>query len=144
MNRYDPIMFTGLDRCGKTTTRKLFAEYTKQKFITWDRSFVDNLVFDEVFRIKPTEKVVQDMLFKYLIINPTIIYLKLDFKEANERTFNTEGFKYKISELKKCEKVFGKYLKKAEDYGIRVELVDCNDKTPKQIVKEIYGRLRRK
>ena len=40
----------------KTSTRKRFAELSGEKFITFDRSYIDNLVYDEVLRKKVFEK----------------------------------------------------------------------------------------
>lgn len=142
MKKYSTIMFIGMDRVGKDTVRKMFAEHTSQQFITFVRSFVDNFAYDEMFRTAPTDKEIKDVMSDYFHVNPILVYLKLDFDEINRRAFNTEQIVYDIKELKDIEALFGKYLGKAEIYGFRVHLINCNDKTPEQIVEEVYGRIK--
>lgn len=133
------IFFSGLDRCGKSITRKKFAEETNQKFITFERSFIDNVVYNEIFR---NDKL-SNREFGYLVTRMSlsgpiiIVYLILDFKEINRRAFQTERVTYKISELKSCKKLFDKYMKKTSKLGISLIKIDCNHKSVIEIVKEI-------
>jgi len=135
-NKYDIIMFTGLDRCGKSTTRKAFAEYTNQKFITFDRSFVDNFVFDEVFRGEPDFGEFIRVATKFAELRTTIVFLGLSYDEINKRTLATEKFEYDMVELKRVKEVYEKYLDAADDLGINIVVIDCNKKTTEQIIKE--------
>jgi len=142
-SKYDIIMFTGLDRAGKSTTRKAFAEYTNQKFITWDRSFVDNFVFDEVFREKPDIGEFLRIATKFAELRTTIVFLGLSYDEINKRTLATENFEYDMVELKRVKEVYEKYLDIADELGIGIVVVDCNEKTTEQIIKETCEELDR-
>lgn len=137
------IFFTGLDRCGKTTTRKMFAENTNQRFITFDRSPIDNLVYNEMFRDdKFNESTLKKYLNRFLSMgNVYIVRLLLDIKEINKRAKKTEGIKYDVIELVQCSQLFDKYLCIAKNQGFNIIEIECNGKTVKKIVEEVISKI---
>ena len=144
MDKFTPIIFfTGLDRCGKSSTRKEFSLVTEQKYFTFDRSFVDNIVYGEIFRkIVLDEMTLESVMKRFSLLgNIYIVRLVLDFEEINKRAKETEGIGYSINELDECSKLFDKYLDIAQLYGIEVVTIDCNKKNIEKIVKEVVYKI---
>lgn len=138
------IFFSGLDRTGKSTARKLFSTETNQEFITFDRSPIDNCVYNEMFRKDVFSPEDLELYVKRIanLGNVYIIYLTLDYKEINRRTYETEGLTYPIQELIDCDNLFNKYLTFCKTYGIKTININCNGKIPIQIVEEIKERIK--
>ena len=133
------IYFSGLDRSGKSTTRKEFAVKTNQKYFTWDRSFVDNIVYDEAFRnIRLSELEIKEVIERFTNAkNVYIVHMVLSIEEVNRRTKVSEGSEYPVNELLLCSKLFYKYFQYASHYGAKVIRVECDNKTVDEIVSEI-------
>lgn len=137
------VFFSGLDRTGKTTTRKQFAVQTNQKYITFDRSPIDNIVYDEAFRGKRVSEMgLETFIKKWKSLGEVyIVHMTLGFDEVNKRTKATEGSDYPMDELVLCSKLFEKYFKYAEHYGIKMVRVQCDEKSVDHIVNEIITKI---
>jgi len=137
------IYFTGVDRVGKSTTRKAYAMATGEGDITFDRSPVDNLVYDTIFRQAhyPKRNIEEYMLRLRQEFETYIVYLGLDFKEVNKRYKRTEGGTYDLEELRLVSALFKKLLKVASKCGVNVIYIDCNGKSVDEIVKETKRRI---
>ena len=138
------IFFTGLDRCGKTSTRKLFAKMTGERHVTFDRSFLDNLVYDEVYRY--TQYFSEDVKrffapFTQLGDATWIVYICVAYDEINRRAKETENTEYAICDLRQMEASFNKYLAIAEDLGIHCLFVTGTGKTVEEIVDETIKKV---
>ena len=133
------VYFTGLDRAGKTSTRKRFAEISGERFITFDRSYVDQLVYDEVLRKKVFDKSFLDRYFKRFSQLPgqCIVFLDVDPKTTYKRAIATEGIEYDLGLLERTRKSFLKYLKTAASAGIDTVIVKPMSKTIDKIASEV-------
>jgi thymidylate kinase len=132
-----------MDRTGKSTTRKTFAESTNQRYITFDRSFIDNLVYDEMFRNQVLNEweLFYVMARFFSLANVFLVRLNLDFKEINRRCKETEGTEYPMEELQKCSELFDKYFKEAEAFGFTTIVIECDGLTVEEIVKKIVYKV---
>ena len=137
------VYFTGLDRCGKTSTRKRFAELSGEQFITFDRSYIDNLVYDEVLRKKVFDKSFIDRYFGRFAKLPgqIIVFLDTDPKTTYKRAVETEGIEYDLSLLEATRKSFLKYLKTAAKARIDIVIIRPMSKTIDQIANEVLKKL---
>jgi len=137
------IYFTGLDRCGKTSTRKRFAELSGERFITFDRSYIDNLVYDEVLRKKVFDKSFLDRYFKRFSQLPgqCIVFLDVDPKTTYKRAIATEGIEYDLNLLETTRKSFLKYLKIASRARIETIIIKPMSKTIDKIASEVLKSL---
>lgn len=145
MDKYTPIVFfSGLDRTGKTTTRKEFARLTGEKYITFERSPIDNIVYDEYFRgIMLTGTELQDIIMRFSYLdNVYVVRLILSFDEINKRAEETEGIRYPINELEGCSELFEKYFEIAQQLGINIINVTCDGKSINEIANEIYRKIK--
>jgi thymidylate kinase len=136
------IFFTGLDRCGKTTTRKVFATKTNEQHFTFDRSFVDNFVFDKVYRKQEYHYNELRVFFRRFaqLGDVYIVYFLLNYDEINKRAEKTENIKYEEELLKRVFETFQDYLKIASECGVKVRYVTCDNKTVSEIVDEVIER----
>ena len=137
------IFFSGLDRTGKTTTRKQFAVQTNQKYITFDRSPIDNLVYDEAFRRKQVSEFGRREFYEKFkrLGDVYIVHMTLDFEEVNKRTKASEGSEYPMGELVLCNHLFNLYFEEAEQSGIKMIRVQCDNKTVDEVVNEVVSKL---
>jgi len=141
------IYFTGLDRCGKTSLRKKFATITGERYCTFDRSYVDNLVFDEVLRKQFFD---EDYLKRYFyrfsqLTRQYIIFLDVDPEITYKRAIETEGTSFDLEQLKTIRNAFIKYLEIAANAGIGTLTIKPGDKTidelaehVKRVLKDLY------
>ena len=144
MDKNTPIFFfSGLDRTGKSVTRKAFAQSTSEKYITFERSFLDNIVYDEIFRnIVLDEKTLRESISRFALLgNVYIVRLTLDFNEINRRAKRTEGIEYPLEELIRCFELFDRYFVIAESLGINIITIDCNNKSVNEIVRDIVNEI---
>lgn len=133
------IYFEGLDRTGKSSTRIKFAQATNQKYITFDRGILSNLVYDEMFRGKvlPWERI-KTLVERFNRLQSTyFVYLSLSNNEINRRAKETEGIEHPIGELIACEKLFTKYIKAVTTLGLNVTTINCDGKTLEEVVEEV-------
>ena len=142
-DKYEVVMFSGLDRTGKTTVRKRFAEQTNQRYITFDRSFIDNFVFDSIFRTPPLLTERTKVINRFFAIDPIIVFFDLNVKEIIKRARETENIEYRADELKKIYKSFLIYLKMIEERGFRVIYINCNHKTVEQVTNEVVKKVKK-
>jgi len=137
------IYFVGLDRSGKTTTRKRLAEITGEKYITFDRSYIDNLVYDEVLRGKRIEKTFIKRYFNRFSRLPgqSIVFIDISPRISCKRALETEGIEYDVELMEATRLGFLKYLKIAKGYGIEVIIIKPGKKTQDGIAKQIVKTL---
>lgn len=95
------IYFEGPDRCGKTTTRKIFEEMTAFKHMCYDRGFISNLAFDILRGAEVTDTIdFAESIKQHINRSPfeTVIVLFIPTQyvvdhianATNESTFNVE------------------------------------------------------
>jgi thymidylate kinase len=139
------IYFTGVDRAGKSSTRKKYAELSRQVNITFDRSPTDNLVYDEVLRGNIySDQYIKEFLDTFFpSANNYIIFMSLDFKEINRRSKATENIEYSKDELTKTVNCFSRYFNRIKKFkkNITIIRVNCNKKTVDEIAQEIKTKL---
>lgn len=139
------VFFTGLDRCGKTSTRKRVAELSGEKFITFDRSYLDNLVYDEVLRKRIFEVSFINSYFNRFSQLPgqCIVFLDVDPKTTYKRAIKTEGIEYDLDLLEATRKSFLKYLRTAENAAIETIIIKPGNKTIDEVANEVLKKLKK-
>ena len=136
------VYFCGLDRVGKSTTRKIYSEQSGQKNITFDRSPIDNLVYDEIVRGCIHNDVYIENFINDFFPNSDnyIVFLTINNEEINKRSEETEGITYNKEFLNDTVKCFNKYFKFLKK-KVKVIKIKCEKKTPFQIALMVKRKI---
>ena len=114
---YDIIIFEGLDRCFKTTTKKNIEKLTNFKYICIDRMYLTAIVYEKLKnRNNNLHKYYNDFTKLIKNFNVLIIYLKnSDCNEISRRVRDEKEDILKDIEVQKAYNIFEEEIKYFKD-----------------------------
>lgn len=132
--KYCQVVFEGVNRAGKTTTKEAFEKLTNYKYITIDRSLITGMVMTKLFN--RTETTYDLEQFK----NVVFVYLYASDETIQKRYVETGHEEFPWRQEKS---LFDSYVEQLrDDHNLKILQFNTDMWTPQQIAETIQAYMK--